>query len=450
MGNSKFVNSFNKLPKRKAIINSSLQGKTVMEEQYGFTITNTPVRVMQVGNVTSYTFHIERDSIDNTFFENLVVQNDSIGNTTANIIKYTPFTPMTSFTEHNSYSFEGDTEVTSIIYDDNQISENGKMVTDCRNLYGFRCTGSYSTANGSSCNAPSHIPTGLCTYYTEECIKYIFVTQSCTSYDDGMGDTTGGFNPGGGSSYGTGGGGTVPIFSDPVCGSNCIEPYEDSPCVRLNKLLNPTKCNIGPKLDILGDMLLNPANNGVENGFSFQMNSNGTYSNPEIPNQGEGSIKIPTGSNIYGAAHTHTDKLTDMFSWNDVYTLINLYRDASDELRNDIVFILVTASGKTYSIKIDNIRTLKNFMDGQFRLLKDKFPNKSTRDLLKMINEKSTFKGNQDDLERAFLNYYKDAGISLYETQYDNNSNPPGFNNWKKISLPANPSNPIDKTSCEQ
>ena len=107
MGNSKFVNSFNKLPKRKAIINSSLQGKTVMEEQYGFTITNTPVRVMQVGNVTSYTFHIERDSIDNTFFENLVVQNDSIGNTTAHIIKYTPFTPMIIFSEHNSYSFEG-------------------------------------------------------------------------------------------------------------------------------------------------------------------------------------------------------------------------------------------------------------------------------------------------------------------------------------------------------
>lgn len=102
---SKFATSFNKLPKRKTNLKSGEQARTVMEEQYGFTITNSPVRVVQVGNLTSYTFHIERNTPNSTYFENLVVQNDSIGNTTAHIIKYTPFMPMTSYTEHNSYSF---------------------------------------------------------------------------------------------------------------------------------------------------------------------------------------------------------------------------------------------------------------------------------------------------------------------------------------------------------
>ena len=112
-----------------------------MEEQYGFTITTSPVRVMKVGNLTSYTIHILRNIPSNTYFENLVVQNDSIGNTTAHIIKYTPFMPMTAFAEHNSYSFEGETEFTSIIYDDTQVNTSGKMVTVCRNLYRTMCNG---------------------------------------------------------------------------------------------------------------------------------------------------------------------------------------------------------------------------------------------------------------------------------------------------------------------
>ncbi|MCW1147199.1 hypothetical protein [Flavobacterium lacisediminis] len=137
-----------------------------MEEQYGFTITNTPVRVMQVGNLTSYTFHIERDSPNSTYFENLVVQNDSIGNTTAHIIKYTPFMPMMQFAEHNSYSFVGDSEVTSIVYDDNTININGRVITVCRNLYRTMCNGK----SDGSCTGSPHIVNGACLNYSPNCI----------------------------------------------------------------------------------------------------------------------------------------------------------------------------------------------------------------------------------------------------------------------------------------
>ena len=76
---------------------------------------------------------------------------------------------------------------------------------------------------------------------TQNCLAQQFLNETCNTYDDGEPEET----PigGGGSSYGTGGGGTVPIFSDPVCGSNCIEPYEviSEPCIRLvNKTSSAT------------------------------------------------------------------------------------------------------------------------------------------------------------------------------------------------------------------
>ena len=44
------------------------------------------------------------------------------------------------------------------------------------------------------------------------------------------------------------------------------------------------------------------------------------------------------------------------------------------------------------------------------------------------------------------LDFYKNAGISLYETLWDNDYE--GYKKFRKISLPANPSAALDKTDC--
>ena len=327
---SKFATSFNKLPKKKSTLQTSTQARTVMEEQYGFTITNTPARVMQVGKITSYTFHIERENSDPTFFENLVIQNDSIGNTTAHIIKYTPFMPMTAFAEHNSYGFEGETEFTSIIYDDTQANTTGKIVTDCRKLYGFRCTGANGTSG--SCGAPEHIPMGQCTTWTPDCIKYTFITQTCTTYDDGQpGDGTGGGGTGGGT--GTGGGGsTDPVYSDPVCGSGCISEEGYDPCTNANTaiananaLFNSPEVQQGMN-DALTAKLNNPATNNIEWAVGVGQTSTGFTVTPAVTDYDPYSSTIPV-SQVVGTyvadGHIHPLPGVASPSAGDLYGMLN-------------------------------------------------------------------------------------------------------------------------------
>jgi hypothetical protein len=441
MGNSKFVSSFNKLPKRKALINSSLQGRTVMEEQYGFTITNTPARVMQVGSITSYTFHIERDSVNSTFFENLVVQNDSIGNTTAHIIKYTPYEPMTSFTEHNSYSFEGSAEFTSIIYDDASISSTGKIITVCRSLWGTRCNANID----GYCVAPSHIPFSICN--KQNCLTQQFINETCNTYDDGEPEET----PigGGGSSYGTGGGGTDPIFSDPVCGSNCIEPYEDTiedPCIELKKLFNTPKPDI--KTTIINYMRPNIAvNPSGEIGAGLIKTDSGAFNTRLLQPTTSNQVFIPTGGSFYSGIHTHPLDTYPMFSWTDVYFLYKMNNNLSPINFVNVSFLLVcqddSGDFQTYVIVFDE--TFSNTIDNIFNDPENS--NCLPEAIAEMMDERLEKKyAKEDELglrnyERAFLRMMMGYNVSLYKANTD-------LNNWNKLSLDNLTGTNVNTTPC--
>ena len=52
---TKFCNAINKVQQAK---NNSNVAKTIMEEQYGFTISNKPVNVIENDSVTSYTLFV--------------------------------------------------------------------------------------------------------------------------------------------------------------------------------------------------------------------------------------------------------------------------------------------------------------------------------------------------------------------------------------------------------
>ena len=80
--------------------------RSAFENQYGFTISNSTVKVIETDSLTSYTMFIERDGNNaETFFENLVIQEDIFNNQRAAIYRYTP-TEITD-TEHNSFFFRG-------------------------------------------------------------------------------------------------------------------------------------------------------------------------------------------------------------------------------------------------------------------------------------------------------------------------------------------------------
>lgn len=127
----KFVNAFSKISKNHQINNSL--GRTVMENQYNFTIDDYPAKVIELDSLTSYTFSINNQTRTNSVFENLVINHYTNGITKAAIIKYTPnqnnILNDSIVNEHNSKHFEGTTEIIPIIYNANNI--NQRQTTIC-------------------------------------------------------------------------------------------------------------------------------------------------------------------------------------------------------------------------------------------------------------------------------------------------------------------------------
>lgn len=214
MTNKSFVTSFSKLPKSKKNLTTAALGRTVMENEYGFTIADKPAKVIEDNGETSYTFLITRDSTDANSFENLVIQTDSTNTTKAVILKYNLTSPITSSAD-DSYSFTYNREITPIVYNNTTVSENSKMVIVCYWVYSLVCNNTRTGGIG-----PEHIAGPNCgrTYYnwTEECFSFDDgISNSGGSGSTGSGPTGGSTNTG--SNVGSGGtGGANSINTSPV------------------------------------------------------------------------------------------------------------------------------------------------------------------------------------------------------------------------------------------
>ena len=125
----------------QSVSNNSNIARSAFENQNGFTISNTNVKVIQTDSVTSYTMLIQRDSISNSsYFENLVIQEDIFNNQKAFIIKYTP-NQITS-TVDNSFAFQGKIKKSQIAFT------------------GFNRSGSYQNTTQADC----YIEVLMCSY----------------------------------------------------------------------------------------------------------------------------------------------------------------------------------------------------------------------------------------------------------------------------------------------
>ncbi|HNQ27048.1 MAG TPA: hypothetical protein PKL92_03930, partial [Aquaticitalea sp.] len=110
--------------------------KTVMEDQYGFVIDSTLIKEVSSDGYVSYTFLIYRETPSEGFFENLVVDVDSLDNIRAYIVKYTPNSPSVYIPEDDAYSLDATAEITPIDFNDQQVQSkvsytdgNGCLVT---------------------------------------------------------------------------------------------------------------------------------------------------------------------------------------------------------------------------------------------------------------------------------------------------------------------------------
>jgi len=218
---------------------------------------------------------------------------------------------------------------------------------------------------------------------------------------------------------GTGSGGTAAILL-PL---NQFELIEDH-CPDLKNIIDTNKANAKPFLENLKTTVDQEGENGVS------MKKDGdTYTNTNLPTTTTNQIGIPMGGANYAAAHSHPSLTTyPMFSWNDIYVLLNLYLRAESSVRNEVTFMLASknhplfAQVNVFALKINDFRAFRRAF---YKALSDIVAERSDlessdsiEDKLDALNEKLGRKygeTEENQQEKAFLDFFKSFELSLYK-----------------------------------
>ena len=458
MKEEKFNAAYTKISKQKNPISSSALGRTVMEAEYDFTISNIPAKVITYGNNISYNFHINRNVSNSNYFENLVVKVDSTTIPKAYIIKYILNSNPLFISEHNAYTLDAQTEITQINYND----------TEAKIEYYDGCA-----VVTLWCPYDGPHPAGPeCLNQRFDDLYWVRDTSGCgDGLDSGGGgssgpvDTTGGGGSsgpvdttgGGGGAGGTGdldtphndSGNNNPIVTAPVLEleeENETPVVQIPPCEKLKNLLKKPKPDIKSTIinNLIPNIRINPYG---EKAAYLQKFPDGTMGTTISLPTTKGQIGIRTGGNYYSAIHTHPESAYPMFSWSDVYTLYTLNKQMQAHNAGLSSFLLVckdqNGDFQTYAIMIENIEnTIESVLNDK------KYAGKKVEEI-KAIMDSKLFKdyyieqNNQTstNYDKAFLKFMKDSNISLYKA--DNT-----LTTWSKLSLDESQTNLNNPEPC--
>ena len=439
----KFSNAYGKVQDKRSLV-----GKTVMEQQYNFTIADKPVKVLESAEGITYTILINRTLKDNTFFENLVVEHFTDGEVRANIIKYTPFQPNNVQSYFSDGNFFGNTTLSSIIYNASESSHSGKFSSQCYSVCTLLCY-DCSPLYDIEFQVP-HPPKG------SQC------KNTGLSCEDICEDFAGGGGP---IEVGSGGGTpsdnnndenpvnncgncNVPVYTAPVLEEEDEEKVD--PCVSLKASQKVEKENINPILQNFKSNLYHFGENAT------RIDKIGPTLPSLVPSYSPLVFPVAIGSEIELSfnkstsiiIHTHPYPNTfSMFSWGDMNILLQMgyHNKRSKKNIEELSFMLVTydpitASNVVYAVKIDNIDAFDEKMQNQL-LAAGEMP--MEQKIVFLNNDLKAAFEQQVNTEKAFLEYFQGYGVSLYQAEDD-------LLNWKKLEKSLDPlfPNTIIKTPC--
>lgn len=435
----KFKKALTKIEKEREKENLSTN-KTIMEEQYGFTIVENIVNVLENDTITSYTLLVTRENTPENVVENLIIQVKSQNEITAFLLKYTSESDF--YDGFNMKDFQGTKTLMPIIYNINQVNKTGKIiyVETCWTVTSWYCYGPGEHCNSTGCT-----------------MGFPITSQNCitSSYDDGSGG-------GGSTSSGGGGGGgnySSNTPSDPNVLTSPVQPVKNfnqvqTPCDNLKKHLSTTT-GIKLKSPEIKDYLIGKLAQPKEYGFYFKKENN-VYTPYQSYNATTDKITMKVGENYFCSIHTHPYPTGNpMFSWEDVYTLQQTFQYATQELTEEVTVYLVCTdnygANQLYALKIEDFSTFSDFIvdDISNTVTPQDLTGLTTdedraKEILRIMNAKQhkyNLKNPNMNQEIPFLNYFAGSGASLYKA----NST---LTNWDKITLSNNPTNPITKTPC--
>jgi hypothetical protein len=342
---SKFKNLLEK------VSHNSNAARTSFENQNGFTISDGFVKVIETDSVVSYTMLIERDVVTDTIsFENLVIQENSLGVQKAKILKYTPTT--ITLSGHDSFYFDGSIIKKNIAFTGfNKNTSNNTTLAECYTyILQFWCWQPYNNQTthhvaGSECSPNTTYIKAVKVLSPDDC-----GSTGGSGSDDSFGDPYS--NPGSGGGGVTGNTETTPeedVITSPVKpGLDGVQ--QKTPCTLLNKLKIDTNF-IGrmkglayASSQVLFEkchVLYSNPNSTNSNNFTYQ-NFEGTVDKPQVNYSGNTSMK--------GIIHSHYEGLLSIFSVTD---LADYYEKMKmSEISDDFFIGVVCPQGNAYIMQI--------------------------------------------------------------------------------------------------
>jgi hypothetical protein len=235
-----------------------------------------------------------------------------------------------------------------------------------------------------------------------------------------------------------GGGEDPPPPADPL----------SAPCDNLRTVfsdINPE--NIKSQIDWLKEKVNAPINN-LEHAVEVQkrMNPDETYryEYTQISSTNEFSVEISTGSTYIGSIHSHPENGYDMFSFQDIKTLLATYDNASSTRARDVFLSIVVEDNTTgealiYTLQIDQVAMLRSEVNAVWN--DPKYSGFSEEKKINLIHAEQAqkYEKSNNQLEKSFLEQFNNYGISLFK---GGNT----LNNWDKLTLNQST---ITKTPCQ-
>jgi hypothetical protein len=418
---TQFRTAFNKIYKQKKDTNNTAS-RTVMENQYGFTIANTPANVIANDSITSYTFLINRPLAQPNVFENLIVSVKQNTEPEAFIIKYEGTAPINSDIPFDFFNFQGTKTLIPITYNATQVAS--KTYVECKSVAVWICPNHTAWEPG-------------CTGYAAGGAEVCTVHQG--SAPGGSSSSSSGSHGGGGSNGGTN---TSPVVP---CTRNCPNLTQD-PCEKLNKLSTTI-----PTAQAELANLATKTNQLVEHGLC-KLNNASVIQNLPVGAAGKVEFQIASSGQYTMIAHTHCNPANtslSVFSWFDLEAIAKIMKQG--KISQDCVFFLPTSDGTNYAMTIDDQEAFLQFFaigtDPNFdmtiatkrvKAMTDYYDigNVTGKPILKEDSTSNTFD------EKAFMDMLKDnnMGASLLEAD-------PTFTTFTKVSHNKTTGN-IDRTPC--
>lgn len=423
--------------------------QSMAKSHSGIELDTTHISVIDTDQYTSYTFKIQQDSLERQYLLKnfmLTVVNDTT--LIQHLIEY----PVLSNGSINVESVDMQRLYGDDLLDTTQYKCGGTSTVWYSYLetYSWNCGG--ATGNGKhgpgddTCKAKDGDRAGFKT--VTRWASLVVNEEPCEDIDSGNNRN--------------GGGGSTPPDPDAIpdvkeirVPLNPIDPDEPDLCLsdgnggcvndapdenltfldpveqELNDLINKDTTFVNLKQII--NLLKTRTSENVENSMSFYKD---LVAGEEVTKSRTSSIErgsalnksyVYIGSFDFANIHTHPFGTHGMFSFQDIFTLSEMYNALNPIVKDKAVMMLVTDRGEVYALKVNDINKLNSEMTAALNA-QTKFNTQQDK-----LDELTRLLGLQYDtdlnnLEGIFASAFKNFGVSLYK------ANDANLSGWTKVN----------------